>query len=196
MAQSLTETFIRNCIERGDHPSFFEEPFEEFKGPVRRAAVLVPLVFIVDEWHILFTRRTNSVDHHKGQVSFPGGRTDPEDKSQVATALRETYEEIGVKAADIQVLGSLGEYLTVSNYLVTPVVGILPWPYTFNIHTLEVERIFTIPLNWLADPNHHQEMVRQETGRGFIAYLPYEGELLWGITARITVNFLAVLGIG
>ena len=196
MVQPITETFIRNCIERGDHPSFFEEPFEEFKGPVMRAAVLVPLVYIVDEWHLLFTRRTDSVDHHKGQVSFPGGRTDPEDESQVATALRETYEEIGVQAADIHVLGSLGEYLTVSNYLVTPVVGILPWPYTFNIHTIEVGRVFTIPLYWLADPHHHQEMVRQETGRGLITFLPYDGELLWGITARITVNFLAALGFG
>jgi hypothetical protein len=92
-------------------------------------------------------------------------------------------------------LGSLGEYLTVSNYLVTPVVGIIPWPYTFTIHTLEVSRVFTIPLIWLADPLHRQEMVRKETDRGVIMYLPYDGELLWGVTARITVNFLLALGL-
>ena len=194
MAQPITVTILKDRIEHGDHPSFFELPFEEFEGPVRRAAVLVPLVNIDGEWHLLFTRRTDSVDHHKGQVSFPGGRTDPDDESSIATALRETLEEIGVQTGDVHVLGSLGEYLTVSNYLVTPVVGIIPWPYTFTIHTLEVERIFTIPLEWLADASHRQEMFRTETGRGFIAYLPYDGELLWGITARITVNFLTTLG--
>jgi 8-oxo-dGTP pyrophosphatase MutT (NUDIX family) len=195
MIPPISEEFIRSRIEHGDHPTFFETPFDEFKGPVRQAAVLIPMVGVGEEWHLLFTRRTDSVDHHKGQVSFPGGRTDPDDESPVATALRETFEEIGVRPKDVQVLGSLGEYLTVSNYLVTPVVGIIPWPYTFTIHTLEVERIFSIPLTWLADASHRQEMVRQENGRSFITYFPYDGELLWGISARITVNFITALGL-
>ena len=74
-----------------------------------------------------------------------------------------------------------------------PVVGIIPWPYTFKVHTPEVGRVFTIPLEWLADGSHRQEMVRTESGRGVIVYLPYDGELLWGVTARITVNFLQAL---
>jgi 8-oxo-dGTP pyrophosphatase MutT (NUDIX family) len=193
MRSRISEEFIRDRILRGDHPSFFETPFEEFQGPVRMAAVLIPLVRVDEEWHLLFTRRTDSVDHHKGQVSFPGGRTDPEDDSPVTTALRESFEEVGVLASDVQVLGILGEYLTVSNYLVTPVVGIIPWPYTFKVHTPEVGRVFTIPLEWLADGLHRQEMVRTESGRGVIVYLPYDGELLWGVTARITVNFLKAL---
>jgi 8-oxo-dGTP pyrophosphatase MutT (NUDIX family) len=195
MIPKIPEEFIKDRIKNSVHPSFMETPFEEFKGPVRRAAVLIPLAPVANEWHLLFTRRTDFVDHHKGQVSFPGGRMDSDDESSEATALRETFEEIGVRPEDVQLLGALGEYLTVSNYLVTPIVGIIPWPYTFTIHTPEVERIFTIPLDWLADPIHRQEMVRKETGRGFITYLPYDGELLWGVTARITVSFLSALGI-
>jgi 8-oxo-dGTP pyrophosphatase MutT (NUDIX family) len=195
MFSQITEEYIRDRIKNTVHPSFFETPFEEYIGPMRRAAVLIPLARVEGEWHLLFTRRTDSVDHHKGQVSFPGGRTDPEDESPEATALRETYEEVGIKHSDVQLMGALGEYLTVSNYLVTPVVGIIPWPYTFTIHTPEVGRVFTIPLDWLADASHHQELVRKETGRGFITYLPYDGELLWGVTARITVNFLIALGL-
>ena len=194
MNPRISEEFITDRIKNTVHPSFMEKPFDEFTGPVRRAAVLIPLALVVDEWHVLFTRRTDIVDHHKGQVSFPGGRTDPDDESSEATALRESFEEIGVRPEDVRLLGALGEYLTVSNYLVTPFVGIIPWPYTFIVHTPEVERVFTIPLDWLADPLHRQEMVRKETGRGFITYLPYDGELLWGVTARITVSFLAALG--
>jgi 8-oxo-dGTP pyrophosphatase MutT (NUDIX family) len=195
MQLPITEEFIRNRINAVEHPSYLETPFDEFTGPPRQAAVLIPLVLIDNDWRLIFTRRTDIVDHHKGQVSFPGGRSDSEDASPEATALRETQEEIGVRPEDIRVLGSLGAYLTVTNYLVTPVVGIIPWPYTFTVHTLEVERVFTIPMTWLMDPAHRQELVRTESGRGVITYLPYDGELLWGVTARITVNFLSALGI-
>jgi 8-oxo-dGTP pyrophosphatase MutT (NUDIX family) len=196
MITRVSEEFIKDRIKNTVHPSFMETPFDEFRGSFRRAAVLIPLARVNDDWHVLYTRRTNFVDHHKGQVSFPGGRTDPDDVSSKATALRETFEEIGIQPEDVQILGALGEYLTVSNYLVTPFVGFFPWPYTFTIHTPEVERVFTIPLDWLADPSHRQDMVRMETGRGFITYLPYDGELLWGVTARITVSFLTALGMG
>ena len=195
MNSHLTEEIIKQRLQNAEHPSFLKTPFEEYTGPVREAAVLIPLACVVDEWHLLFTLRTDLVDHHKGQVSFPGGRKDTEDISPEATALRETHEEIGILPADIKIIGSLGDYLTVTNYLVTPIVGIIPWPYTFTIHTLEVSRVFTIPLVWLADSSHYQEMVRKETERGVIMYLPYDGELLWGVTARITVNFLIALGL-
>jgi 8-oxo-dGTP pyrophosphatase MutT (NUDIX family) len=194
MKFQITEKFIKDRLDV-EHPSVIETPFEEFTGPARKASVLLPLAVVNSEWHLLFTRRTEVVEHHKGQVSFPGGRMDDEDGSSEATALRETFEEIGVHPKDIRLLGSLGDYLTVTNYLVTPIVGTLPWPYSFKIHTLEVERIFTIPLAWLADPKNRQEMVRPETGHEVVMYLPYDGELLWGLTARITVNFLRALGL-
>jgi 8-oxo-dGTP pyrophosphatase MutT (NUDIX family) len=193
MNPRLTEEYIRERLQNQEHTAYFEIPFDEFQGPMRRAAVLIPLAWVKDEWHLLFTRRTDIVEHHKGQVSFPGGRTDPEDVSPEATALRETSEEIGVKSEDVRIIGILGEYLTVTNYLVTPVVGIIPWPYSFLIHTREVGRLFTIPLAWLADPAHRQELVRQDTGHGVIIFLPYDGELLWGVTARIAISFLTAL---
>jgi 8-oxo-dGTP pyrophosphatase MutT (NUDIX family) len=195
MFPHLTEGFIKERLQNMEHASYTETPIDEFKGPMRRAAVLIPLALVNEEWHLLFTRRTDIVDHHKGQVSFPGGRTDPEDVSPTATALRETNEEIGVPPADVRLLGTLGEYLTVTNYLVTPVVGIIPWPYCFMVHTREVGRVFTIPLPWLADAAHRHEIFRQESGNGVITYLPYDGELLWGVTARITVSFLKALGL-
>ena len=190
----LTEGFIQQRLHEAEHQFYEEVPFEEFKGPMRRAAVLIPLARVGDEWHLLYTRRTDRVEHHKGQVSFPGGRTGPQDPSPEYTALRETDEEVGISPSDVKILGRLGEYLTVTNYLVTPVVGVIPWPVCFKIHTIEVGRVFTIPLEWLADRSNYQEFVRAETGRGVITYFPYDGELLWGATARMTVNFLKLLG--
>jgi 8-oxo-dGTP pyrophosphatase MutT (NUDIX family) len=194
MSPALTEAQIAACLRERPKISYSETPFEQFTGPPRPAAVLVPLIDWDGEWHLLFTRRTDLVDHHKGQVSFPGGATDPGDASAEHTALREAEEEIGLGSAEVRVLGHMGEYLTVTNFRVTPVVGVIPWPYCFKIHTLEVGRVFTIPLAWLRDPTNRQEFTRQETGRGVVTYLPYDGELLWGATARMTVSFLSALG--
>lgn len=194
MSRALTEAQIAARLRESPPTSYSETPFEQFTGPPRPAAVLLPLIDWDGEWHLLFTRRTDVVEHHKGQVSFPGGATDPEDVSAEHTALREAEEEIGLGPADVRVLGQMGEYLTVTNFRVTPVVGVIPWPYCFKIHTLEVGRVFTIPLTWLNDPTNRLEFTRQETRRGVVVYLPYDGELLWGATARMTVNFLSLLG--
>jgi 8-oxo-dGTP pyrophosphatase MutT (NUDIX family) len=152
-------------------------------------------VWVGDDWHILFTRRTDIVEHHKGQVSFPGGATDPEDLSPEDTALREAEEEIGLRRNDVHVLGRLGQMLTVTNFIITPVVGVFPWPYAFTVHTIEVDRVFTLPLKWLSDHENWQEFVRKETDRSVITYFPYDGELLWGATARMTVEFIRAMGL-
>ncbi|MDD5168046.1 MAG: CoA pyrophosphatase, partial [Syntrophales bacterium] len=125
-------------------------------APPRPAAVLIPLIRMPIEsggpgWHILYTRRTDLVEHHKGQVSFPGGRRDPGDSSPEATALREACEEIGLNPADVHILGRMDDFLTVSNYRVTPVVGTMPWPYPLTLSPNEVSRVFTVPVDWLAD---------------------------------------------
>lgn len=195
MSLALTEAQITARLRESPSTSFREEPFDQFKGPSRPAAVLLPLIEREGEWHLLFTRRTDLVEHHKGQVSFPGGATDPDDISPEQTALREAEEEIGLRRADVRVLGWMGEYLTVTNFTVTPVVGVMPWPYCFKIHTVEVGRVFTVPLAWLARPENRQEFTRQETGRGIVAFLPYDGELVWGATARMTDTFLKVIGL-
>jgi 8-oxo-dGTP pyrophosphatase MutT (NUDIX family) len=194
--RAFTATEIADFLRTATHQSFHEKPFEQFDSrPARLAAVLVPLTYVDGDWHILYTRRADTVEHHKGQVSFPGGATDPEDTSPEDTALREADEEIGLRRADVRLLGRLGEMLTVTNFHVTPVVGVFPWPYAFTVHTIEVGRVFTLPLAWLADRNNWQEFVRRETGRSVITYFPYDGELLWGATARMTVEFIRALGL-
>lgn len=195
LQQSLSETEIMFRLQIAKHESFHEKPFPQFDSrSARPAAVLIPLTYTDGDWHLLFTRRADTVEHHKGQVSFPGGAADPEDNSPEDTALREAEEEIGLLRGEVRVLGRLGEMLTVTNFIVTPVVGVFPWPYTFKVHTVEVGRVFTMPLSWLADQNNRMEFVRRETGRSLIAYLPYDGELLWGATARMTVEFLRAMG--
>jgi 8-oxo-dGTP pyrophosphatase MutT (NUDIX family) len=157
------------------------------------AAVLVPLIWDANEWHLLFTRRTEKVESHKGQVSFPGGGCDEGETTPEETALREVEEELGINAAQVVVLGRLTNMITISSFRVTPVVGVLKWPTVLRVGQDEVDRVFTIPLNWLADSRNRWEFTMPGRKRFLIAYHPYDGELLWGATARMTVDFLKVL---
>jgi 8-oxo-dGTP pyrophosphatase MutT (NUDIX family) len=158
------------------------------------AAVLLPLMRFDDQWHVLFTRRTDRVESHKGQVSFPGGACDEGETTPEQTALREAEEEIGVNPADVQVIGRLSRLITISNFRVSPIVGVIPFPYAFKIAGVEVARVFTIPLLWLANRSNYWEFPFGNSDRSLIAYHPYDGELLWGATARMTVTFLKTLG--
>ncbi|MEW6093912.1 MAG: CoA pyrophosphatase [Chloroflexota bacterium] len=162
------------------------------------AAVLIPLAWHEDEWHLAFTRRTEAVEHHKGQVSFPGGACDDGETTPEATALREAEEEIGLHPADVRLLGRLNEMVTITRYRVTPVVGVMPWPYPLRPAADEVARVFTIPLLWLADRRNLEEFPFTPDGasRPFpvVTYHEYDGEVLWGASARMTQNLLSVLG--
>ncbi len=161
------------------------------------AAVLIPFTCWKDEWHLVLTRRTNLVEHHKGQVSFPGGGCELGESSPEMTALRESQEEIGLKPEDVHLLGLMNEVITITGYRVTPVIGVVPWPYPFRLEPAEVERIFTIPLTWLADrANWDEQPIKVGSAIRpvmVIKYHPYNGEILWGISARITQNLLTVL---
>ena len=157
------------------------------------AAVLVPLIWDTDQWHLLFTRRTERVESHKGQVSFPGGGCDEGETTPEETALREAGEELGIDARQVRILGRLTNMITISSFRVTPVVGVIQWPTVLRVGQDEVERVFTIPLNWLADSRNRWEFTMPGRKRFLIAYHPYDGELLWGATARMTVDFLKVL---
>ncbi len=157
------------------------------------AAVLVPLLWQDDEWHLLFTRRTERVESHKGQVSFPGGACDEGESTPEETALREANEEVGIQPEAVRVLGRLANMITITSFRVTPVVGVIPWPTVLRVGQHEVERVFTIPLMWLADKRNRWEFSMFGKNRSLIAYHPYDGELLWGATARMTVDFLRVL---
>jgi 8-oxo-dGTP pyrophosphatase MutT (NUDIX family) len=192
-----TEEFIREKLrEIGTdlHSDGYAEVDLAPDAKVRCAAVLVPLVQYDGEWHLLYTRRTERVESHKGQVSFPGGACDEGETTPEQTALRETHEEIGVARQDVRVLGQLNNMITITHFRVTPVVGIIPWPYVFRVENAEVARVFTIPLRWLAESRNRWEFPFPDRKRALIAYHPYDGELLWGATARMTVDFMNILG--
>lgn len=186
----ITEEFLRAKLEdedrlRAETDGYAEIPIHPDVN-LKCAAVLVPLAHFQDEWHILYTRRTDRVESHKGQVSFPGGACDEGETLPEETALREAEEEIGIRPIDVKVIGRLSRMVTISHFRVTPVVGIIPFPYAFKTAGIEVARVFTIPLLWLADRSNYWEFSLPGADRTVIAYHPYDGELLWGATARMT----------
>jgi 8-oxo-dGTP pyrophosphatase MutT (NUDIX family) len=175
----------------------------------RPAAVLLPLFLDHtstkedDGWQVLLTLRTNSVAEHQGQVAFPGGRADPSDTTPEMTALREAHEEIGIDPTKVRILGRMQSLHTISNYVVTPIVGVIPWPVSFQLEETEVRRVFSMPLNWLADPNHFEirghiipqpfNSILHEESYPVIYFNPYKDELLWGVSAEITVRLVEIL---
>lgn len=175
-------------------------PPDFFQSPLHPAAVLLPFFLREGAWHLLFIRRTyNQHDRHRGQVAFPGGRLNRKDSGPKQGALREAWEETGIVPEDVTILGRLRDVLTVTHYCVTPFVGVIPWPYTFIPQPEEVSRIFSIPLDWLADPANRETRVRDLKVGGqqvpVIYYQPYDGETLWGVSARITLMLLESLGL-
>lgn len=165
--------------------------------------MLIPLVHYNHHWQILFIRRAhNERDRHSGQVAFPGGRMETFDPSHEAAALRETHEEIGVTAGQIKVVGRIEPYLTISHYQVTPVVGIMTWPTPLKLQSSEVARAFLIPLHWLRDQQNFTMRARTELDaqsakrHPIIVYNEFDGETLWGASARMTLNFLKAIDEG
>jgi 8-oxo-dGTP pyrophosphatase MutT (NUDIX family) len=198
-SNKISEAMIRARLKTANKLPI-DNPYPDtfFSGPPQRAAVLIPFINTEEGWEILLIRRTeNDNDRHGGQVAYPGGRMDPEDPSPEETALRETWEEIGVHPREVKILGKLPPILTITNYLVTPVIGIIPWPTKLILAEEEVSRAFTIPLKWLQDPNNlerHQRTLPPPYGTLEVIYFKrYDGELLWGASGRITVNLLNVL---
>jgi 8-oxo-dGTP pyrophosphatase MutT (NUDIX family) len=199
----LSEAMIARRLAAAFQPGGipFNEGVADMPGSadLHCAAVLIPMAGIDGEWHLVFTRRTEEVEHHKGQVSFPGGRCDPQETSIEATALREAHEEIGLHPRDVRLLGRLNDMETITGYRVTPVVGAIPHPYEFSLSPGEVNRLFTVPLVWLADGKNYseREVTPEGSPRAFpvVIYEPYDGEIIWGATARMVVTLVQVLGL-
>ena len=199
MSITLSEEYISQKLQEalktaGPSSDGFSEVTLTEETRLKCAAVLIPLVWQDEEWHLLYTRRTDKVESHKGQVSFPGGACDDGETTPEQTALREAEEEIGVNPKDVKVLGRLANLITITYFRVTPVVGVVKWPTVFRVGEHEVARVFTIPLGWLANASNRWQFERPDLKRSLIAYHPYDGELLWGATARMTVDFLNLLG--
>ena len=175
------------------HP--FREPSREppeGRPRLRRAAVLLPLFEKEGEPHVLLTRRTEEMRSHRGQISFPGGRRDPEDPSLLHTALRETEEEIGLAARDVRILGELDDLLTVTDYIVTPYVGIIPHPYPFRVSEREIAEMIEAPLDAFLNPVGIRVSSWQEyQGKRYRTYFFNVGpHIVWGATAKILIQLL------
>ena len=174
---------------RGDLPPDFMP-----KPPWKPASVLVPVVERPEGHTLLLTRRTERLQDHAGQVSFPGGGREASDADPVATALRETEEEVGLGRRHVEVVGYLPGYLTVSAYAVTPVVGLVTPDFRLSPDPLEVAEIFEVPFLFLADPLNRQVMERDFAGHRVSYYqFDYQGHVIWGATAAMLVGFMDTL---
>ncbi len=158
------------------------------------AAVLVPIVAHPAQLTVLFTQRTSQLRSHSGQVSFPGGRAEPEDASPELTALREAEEEIGLPAERVEIVARLPDYLTRTGFRITPVVGLLTPPLELAPDPREVEEVFEVPLAFLLDARNHLRETRELRGETVGYYVIQFGKRrIWGATAGMLVNLYRML---
>lgn len=175
-------------------PEPLEERFFKDRAPAD-AAVLVPLVQRAEGLQVLLTMRTAHLNDHAGQISFPGGRCEPEDGHPIETALRETVEETGLSREFIEVLGTMPVYQTATNFLVTPVVALVQSGFTLAPDEFEVEEVFEVPLSFLMNAdNHQQRSLQTPMGQRTFYAMPYECPMkqknyfIWGATAAMLRN--------
>jgi 8-oxo-dGTP pyrophosphatase MutT (NUDIX family) len=180
----MDEVASRLEAREQEHP---EPPAEQ-----RRAAVLVPLFVRDGALRIILTRRTETLEHHKGQISFPGGAEDEADESAFATAVRETEEELGIPAQDIRLLGTLSPLLTVSDFFVEPFVGAIPYPHVLRPAEAEIAEVIDAPIAALLDPKILERRLlpgREEP----TLFFHYGKHVIWGATARMLKELLDAL---
>ena len=189
--QQIQQCLTQNSGVTHDLPGYYAEI------ECQQAAVLIPFVKIKQQWHLLFIRRAlHQNDQHSGQVAFAGGKFETFENNLHKTALREAQEEIGVSPNDVTILGTLNHHHSISRFQITPVVAHIPWPYDLMPDNQEVARIFTIPLSWLANPDHYkikQHQHARKTAFPVVYFDEFDGELLWGATARMTLSLISLL---
>lgn len=153
------------------------------------AAVLIPLIERPQGLSVILIQRTEHLHNHAGQISFPGGKTEPDDEGPVATALREAWEEIGLSQKFIKVMGSLDDYETVTGFRITPVVTMVTEGFNLVLDPYEVSEVFEVPLDFIFDPENHQICNRKVNGieRHYYVF-EYENRYIWGATAGMLMN--------
>ncbi len=172
------------------------------------SAVLVPLYERAGEPYLLFTRRTERLNSHKGQISFPGGRCQSDETTET-TALRESWEEIGIRPEDVEVLGEMSDAVTLTtNYVISPFVGVIPYPYQFRMSQYEVAEIIEVPVEALMNSScyrvvetlnpeeeaKYRQLARIYEGRSSMAWFyEYDNHVIWGATARIVKCLLELI---
>lgn len=159
-----------------------------------RAAVLVPIVRSNDMYELLFTKRTEVVETHKGQISFPGGMVDDDDPDLAHAALREAYEEVGIPVTAVETVGLLDDLPTPTGFVITPVVGIIENPPQLRVNNIEVEEVFRMPLLFFADPENGRVELREFQGKKREVWYYESGKhVIWGATAMIIRSLLKKL---
>ena len=200
-AQHLTAQALRGRLR--DTSTFTPEIGGDVSAGEHRAAaasVLIPLVQRGHGLQVLLTRRSAHLRDHAGQISFPGGRAEPFDADAVATALRETEEEVGLAREHVEVIGQLPLYTTVTSYVITPVVALVHPPFTLTLDSFEVDEAFEVPLSHLMTPAHHQRHTFSfEGGQRQFLSMPWQSpgradeHFIWGATAAMLRNLYRLL---
>lgn len=158
-----------------------------------RAAVLIPVFQKGAQTHILLTKRTDTVKYHKGEISFPGGMYEENDGDPLATAIRESAEEIGMKPEDVEIVGRLDDMHTFTGFVITPYVGLVPFPYDFTLNPDEVSYLIYLPLSHLLT---HEQIMESVGFKGDTVQAPaiyYEGERIWGATCRMLFQLRKII---
>ena len=162
--------------------------------PFSHAAVLVPLFKKGEDFHLLFTKRSEEVKYHKGEISFPGGVVDEDDSELISTALREAFEEIGLKESDVQIIGILDDIVTITEFIVTPIVGLFPYPYPFEVSEAEIAELIEVPLASLLEEDCFSEREILRGGqKEVVDSYQYGNHIIWGATAWILKQFLDLI---
>lgn len=184
MREVITQVLRERDAKKANRPEF------------RQAAVLLPLYMSNAGPHLVFTKRTELVPTHKGQISFPGGGFEEADGDLLTTALRETREEIGLRSQDVEIIGTLDDTVTVtSRYVVRPFVGIVPHPYPYRLDPFEIERLIHLPiLALLCGAPFREEIWERDGGPVTVFFYDHDGDTVWGLTARILKQFIETVG--
>ncbi len=157
------------------------------------AGVLIPVFEKDGETFIILTKRTNTVKMHKGEVSFPGGMCEDEDGNKLNTALRECCEEIGLHTKDVEVIGKLDDMITVTGFVISPFVGIMPYPYTFKVNPREVAYLIFLPIRYLMEVTPVMEEIEHGGRIERVPSFHYEGDRIWGATCRMLLQFRKII---
>jgi 8-oxo-dGTP pyrophosphatase MutT (NUDIX family) len=185
-ARAAAQAAITPGEDFGDHRFNPDHPRLKHVNPLREAAVLIPVVDRDEGAMVLLTKRAEKLRNHSGQVAFPGGTIDPTDPGPEATALRETFEEIGLDSDHIEVIGRMPDYVSGSGYRIVPVLAVVHPGFSLTLNADEVDAAFEVPLSFLMDPANHTRDSRMWNDLEWFFYdMPYGGQRIWGVTAGI-----------
>jgi len=192
---ATTRSQIRRCFSRCQDTVAVTGDFavagtRREQRPLIPAAVLVPLVERPAGLTVLLTQRTDHLENHAGQISFPGGRAEDDDSGPLATALREAEEEIGLKRHQVvEIAGFLEPYQTATGFLISPVVGFVEPDFELTLDTFEVAEAFEVPLDFILNPRHQESRCMTYKGQERRFYvIPYENRYIWGATAAMLIG--------